>query len=120
MANERMEQRPKMTKVPKIAGRPILELPDDHLLRCLAYIAGSRKGLGPVYERVLQLPSMARYRQILTKLQADTRPLYGSRKKADALRARYLTDIALVELADACTLTDLYEGAMRSRILERR
>lgn len=109
-----------MTKVPAISTRPIRELPDDHLLRCLAYVAGSRGGLKPVYERLIQLQPMARYRPILTKLQADTRPLHRSRKKADALRARELTEIALVELADACTRTDFTAGTMRDRILTRR
>ncbi|WP_143542549.1 MULTISPECIES: hypothetical protein [unclassified Rhodococcus (in: high G+C Gram-positive bacteria)] len=119
-AKDRVEQRPKMTKVPAIITRPVPELPDDHLLRCLAYLAGSRKGLSPVYERLTRLQPMVRYRPILTKLQADTRPLHRTRKKVDAQRARELTDIALVDLACACTPTDLTAGSMRDRILERR
>lgn len=116
MANGSPDKRPNLGKVPYIPTRPIAELPDDHLLRALAYIAGSKKGLGDIHSRMLDMPPMATYAPILRKLDADTRNLHRTRRKADALRARELTDIALADLAAIVTRADRLTGGMRERI----
>lgn len=112
-----LEARPNLDRVPRIKGRPLFELPDDHLLRALAYIASSRKGLTGKYATTTTLPPMHRYADALHKLQADTRGLHTTAAGRD--RARVLADIAIVELGDLCTNADRDAGRLRARIEQR-
>lgn len=107
-----------MDRVPRIKGARLTELPDDHLLVALAFIAASRKGLTGKYAGMMGLGPMLRYAPVLQKLQEDTRGLHvneGGREKA-----RQLTDIAILDLGELCTIGDRDAGRLLDRIQQRR
>lgn len=112
------ENRPNMDRIPRIKSAPLNELPEDHLLVALAFIAASRKGLTGRNAALLELAPMLRYADVLTKLQADTRGLHTNEGGKE--RARQLTDIAILDLGELCTIGDRDAGRLLDRIQQRR
>lgn len=112
------ENRPNLDRVPRIKSAPLVELPDDHLLVALAHIASSSKGLTGRNAALLQLAPMLRYADVLQKLQEDTRGLHTNRGGRE--KARILCDIAILDLAQLCSVGDRDAGRLLDRIQQRR
>ncbi|WP_172651149.1 hypothetical protein [Rhodococcus opacus] len=99
-------------KVPVIHSAPLPELPDEHPLRTLAYIAASPRGLDLGHRAWLAQPQMTRFAPILAGLHRKAQAVRRQGGAAAPEQVDTATEGALLALADALTPNELQTGRL--------
>ena len=86
------------------------ELPDEHPLRTLAYIAASPRGLDLGHRTWLAQPQMARFAPILSGLHRKAQAVRRQGGAAAPEQLQAFVDIALADLALVCTTQERNSG----------
>jgi len=93
-----------------IRSAPLPELPDEHPLRTLAYIAASPRGLDLGHRAWLAQPQMARFAPTLANLHRRAHAIHRQGGAAAPEQIQTITDIAIADLTDVATRSELKTG----------
>ncbi|MFC7450870.1 hypothetical protein [Rhodococcus daqingensis] len=100
-------RRPDPNKVPRIVSSPLPQLPEDHPLVALVYLAASVRGLGAEHRRILAQPEMSMFAPTLARLHRRAHAIHAQGGAAAPQQLQTLVDIALIDLAELPTRQEL-------------